>query len=48
VTHPILGRVMLAFDGETMPPRIAARLAGLNVPSSFTDFDQGTLTAPGI
>ncbi len=27
MSHPILGRVMLAFEGETVPQRIAARLA---------------------
>jgi beta-N-acetylhexosaminidase len=27
VTHPILGRVMLAFEGESVPPRVERRLA---------------------
>jgi beta-N-acetylhexosaminidase len=46
VTAAILGRVMLAFEGETLPPRIAARLAAAPA-AGMTLFRAHNVRSPG-
>jgi beta-N-acetylhexosaminidase len=46
VRHPILGRVMLAFEGESVPPRVERRLAESSA-AGITLFRHLNVRSPG-